>query len=168
LAKWGSLNKLIAAAHEAGSEEVLIQDFPGGVGCFEMCAKYCYGITITLSPHNVGEVRCGAEYLQMTETTEKSNLIFKLEVFLNSSILRGWKDAIICSGAAKSICHGPKISRYLYYNLSLPGSLIHLLFITLEAYISTFVLKFWKKGKRGCSPEGSECFLCFSFLTSLL
>jgi hypothetical protein len=101
LAKWGSLNKLIAAAHEAGSEEVLIQDFPGGVGCFEMCAKYCYGITITLSPHNVGEVRCGAEYLQMTETTEKSNLIFKLEVFLNSSILRGWKDAIICLRSSK-------------------------------------------------------------------
>jgi hypothetical protein len=80
---------------------VLIQDFPGGVGCFEMCAKYCYGITITLSPHNVGEVRCGAEYLQMTETTEKSNLIFKLEVFLNSSILRGWKDAIICLRSSK-------------------------------------------------------------------
>ena len=96
LAKWGCLNKLIVAAHEAGSEEVFIHGFPGGVGCFELCAKYCYGITITLSPHNVGEVRCGAEYLQMTETTEKSNLIFKLEVFLNSSILRGWKDAIIC------------------------------------------------------------------------
>ena len=96
LAKWGSLNKLVAAAQEAGSEEVLVHNFPGGVGCFELCAKYCYGITITLSPHNVGEVRCGAEFLQMTEATEKSNLIFKLEVFLNSSILRGWKDAIIC------------------------------------------------------------------------
>ena len=96
LAKWGNLNKLIAAGHEAGGEEVSLNGFPGGPGCFELCAKYCYGITITLSPHNVGEVRCGAEYLQMTETTEKSNLIFKLEVFLNSSILRGWKDAIIC------------------------------------------------------------------------
>jgi hypothetical protein len=101
LAKWGCLNKLIAEAQEAQSEEVLINDFPGGIVCFEMCAKYCYGITITLSPHNVGEVRCGAEFLQMTETIEKSNLIFKLEVFLDSSILRGWKDAIICLRTSK-------------------------------------------------------------------
>lgn len=101
LAKLGCLNKLIAAAHESESEEVLIHDFPGGVACFEMCAKYCYGISITLSPYNVGEVRCGAEFLQMTETTEKSNLIYKLEVFLTSSILRGWKDAIICLRSTK-------------------------------------------------------------------
>ena len=101
LAKWGCLNQLIAAAHESKSEEVLIHDFPGGVSCFDMCAKYCYGITITLSPHNVGEVRCGAEFLQMTETTEKSNLIYKLEVFLTSSILQGWKDVIICLRSSK-------------------------------------------------------------------
>lgn len=92
---------MIASALESASEEVLIYDFPGGVECFEMCAKYCYGITITLSPHNVGEVRCGAEFLQMTEATEKSNMIYKLEVFLNSSILRGWKDAIICLRSSK-------------------------------------------------------------------
>jgi len=99
LAKWGSLNKLIA---ESQSEEILIHGFPGGAACFEMCAKYCYGIIITLSPHNVGEVRCGAEFMEMTETTEKSNLIYKLEVFLNSSILRGWKDAVICLRSSKA------------------------------------------------------------------
>nr|PNR54992.1 hypothetical protein PHYPA_005885 [Physcomitrium patens] len=87
LAKCGCLNKLIASALESGSEEVLINEFPGRAKCFEMCAKYCYGISITLSPHIVGE---------MTEVTEKSNMIYKLEVFLNSSILRGWKDTIIC------------------------------------------------------------------------
>lgn len=74
----------------------MVTEFPGGAECFEMCAKFCYGVTITLNPHNVGAVRCGAEFLQMTENVEKSNLIFKLEVFLNSSILRGWKDSIIC------------------------------------------------------------------------
>lgn len=102
LAKWGCLNKLLAEAQESECEEVTIGDFPGGAGCFEMCAKFCYGITITLSPHNVGEVRCGAEYLQMSETTEKGNLIYKLDVFLNSSILRGWKDTIICLQYSKA------------------------------------------------------------------
>lgn len=85
-----------------------------------MCAKYCYGITITLSPHNVGEVRCGAEFLQMTEATEKSNMIYKLEVFLNSSILRGWKDAIICLRSSKPYmpwCEDLKVSPQLIYSL---------------------------------------------------
>ncbi len=98
LSKCGCVSKLLAEAHNTNSddEEVVILDFPGGAESFEMCAKFCYGITFTLSAHNVVEVLCGAKYLEMTEDIEKGNLIFKLEVFLNSSILRGWKDSIIC------------------------------------------------------------------------
>ncbi|KAH8932353.1 hypothetical protein BDL97_19G066400 [Sphagnum fallax] len=77
-------------------------EFPGSVESFEMCAKFCYGITFTLNASNVSAVRCAAEYLEMTETIEKSNLIFKLEVFFNSSILRGWKDSILCLQQSKS------------------------------------------------------------------
>lgn len=112
LAKWGCLNKLIA---ESESEEVVIQGFPGGVACFEMCAKYCYGIPVTVSPHNVGQLRCGAEFLHMTELTEKSNLIYKLEVFFSSSILHGWKDSIIClkaSHALSPLSEDLKVSPY--------------------------------------------------------
>ena len=101
LAKCGALNKLLAAAHESHQEDVTVIDFPGSAECFEMCAKFCYGIAITLNAHNVGKVRCGAEYLQMSETVEKSNLIFKMEVFLNSSILRSWKDSIVCLQSSK-------------------------------------------------------------------
>jgi hypothetical protein len=86
---------LLAEAQEY-SDEVTITDFPGGAECFEMCAKFCYGIAFTLSAHNLVEVCCGAKYLEMTEEMENGNLSFKLEVFLNSSILRSWKDAIIC------------------------------------------------------------------------
>lgn len=77
-------------------------EFPGSVESFEMCAKFCYGITFTLNASNVSAVRCAAEYLEMTEAIEKSNLIFKLEVFFNSSILRGWKDSILCLQQSKS------------------------------------------------------------------
>jgi hypothetical protein len=129
LAKWGCLNKLLAEAQDSGCEEVTISDFPGGAGCFEMCAKFCYGITITLSPHNVGEVRCGAEYLQMSETTEKGNLIYKLDVFLNSSILRGWKDTIICLQYSKA--HMPwaediKVSFHTLFLLNLSTTVFQL------------------------------------------
>ncbi|KAH9565533.1 hypothetical protein CY35_04G083400 [Sphagnum magellanicum] len=95
LSKCKCIRKLLAEAQEY-SDEVTITDFPGGAECFEMCAKFCYGIAFTLSAHNLVEVCCGAKYLEMTEEMENGNLSFKLEVFLNSSILRSWKDAIIC------------------------------------------------------------------------
>ncbi|KAG2704707.1 hypothetical protein I3760_05G016700 [Carya illinoinensis] len=36
-----------------------------------------------------------AEYLEMHETMERGNLIYKIDVFLTSSIFRSWKDSII-------------------------------------------------------------------------
>lgn len=82
---------------------VQLPDFPGGVEAFELCAKFCYGITITLSAHNIVAARCAAEYLQMTEDAEKGNLIYKLEVFLNSCILHGWKDSIVTLQTTKAL-----------------------------------------------------------------
>ncbi|KAI3931284.1 hypothetical protein MKX01_040201 [Papaver californicum] len=79
------------------SQELVIEldDFPCGIEVFEICAKFCYGIGITLSPLNIVSVRCAAEYLQMTEDVDKGNLISKLEAFLNACILRGWKDSLL-------------------------------------------------------------------------
>lgn len=65
--------------------------------------KFCYGITITLSALNVVPIRCAAEYLQMTEDVDKGNLIYKLEIFMNSCILRGWKDSIVTLQSTKAI-----------------------------------------------------------------
>ncbi|XP_044491642.1 BTB/POZ domain-containing protein At1g67900 [Mangifera indica] len=81
---------------------VQLHDFPGGVEAFELCAKFCYGITITLSAYNIVAARCAAEYLQMTEDVEKGNLIYKLEVFFNSCILHGWRDSIVTLQTTKA------------------------------------------------------------------
>ncbi|CAI9767909.1 unnamed protein product [Fraxinus pennsylvanica] len=83
-------------------QTVQIPDFPGGVEAFELCAKFCYGITITLSAYNIVSVRCAAEYLQMTEDVEKGNLIYKLEAFFNSCVLHGWSDSIITLQSTKA------------------------------------------------------------------
>ncbi|CAH9071173.1 unnamed protein product [Cuscuta europaea] len=74
---------------------VELPDFPGGLEAFELCTKFCYGYTITLSAYNIVSVRCAAEYLQMTEEIERGNLISKLDTFLNSCIFHGWKDTIV-------------------------------------------------------------------------
>ncbi|GAV84300.1 BTB domain-containing protein/NPH3 domain-containing protein [Cephalotus follicularis] len=103
LSKSNRLQKLVQKANEANSEEVTIVDFPGGPKAFEICAKFCYGMTVTLNAYNVVAARCAAEYLEMSEDVDRGNLIFKIEVFLNSSILRSWKDSIIVLQTTKSL-----------------------------------------------------------------
>ncbi|EOA28776.1 hypothetical protein CARUB_v10025008mg [Capsella rubella] len=100
LSKSGFLQKLIATSKNEEKEknqikEIDISEIPGGSVAFEICVKFCYGITVTLNAYNVVSARCAAEFLEMNETFEKSNLVYKIDVFLNSTIFRSWKDSII-------------------------------------------------------------------------
>ncbi|KAL5782991.1 hypothetical protein ACOSP7_008020 [Xanthoceras sorbifolium] len=103
LSKSNRLQKLVLKASEENSDEINITDFPGGPKAFEICAKFCYGMTVTLNAYNVVAARCAAEYLEMTEDVDRGNLIFKIEVFLNSSIFRSWKDSIIVLQTTRSL-----------------------------------------------------------------
>lgn len=103
LSKSARLQKLVAMANQENRDEIQIEDIPGGPAAFEICAKYCYGMTVTLNAYNVVAARCAAEYLEMYDTIEKGNLIYKVDVFLNSSIFRGWKDSIIVLQTTKSL-----------------------------------------------------------------
>ncbi|MED6206562.1 hypothetical protein PIB30_028018 [Stylosanthes scabra] len=103
LSKSNRLQKLVSKANEDNSDEIYLDDFPGGPKAFEVCAKFCYGMTVTLNPYNVVAARCAAEFLEMTEDIDKGNLIFKIEVFLNSSIFRSWKDSIIVLQTTKAL-----------------------------------------------------------------
>ncbi|XP_057959756.1 BTB/POZ domain-containing protein NPY1 [Malania oleifera] len=103
LSKSNRLQKLVLKANEDNSDEIHIVNFPGGAKAFEICAKFCYGMTVTLNAYNVVAARCAAEYLEMTEDVDRGNLIFKIEVFLNSSVFRSWKDSIIVLQTTKSL-----------------------------------------------------------------
>ncbi|KAK7311046.1 hypothetical protein RJT34_08920 [Clitoria ternatea] len=103
LSKSNRLQKLVSNANEENSDEIQLDDFPGGPKAFEICAKFCYGMMVTLNAYNVVAARCAAEYLEMTEHIDKGNLIFKIEVFLTSSIFRSWKDSIIVLQTTKSL-----------------------------------------------------------------
>lgn len=103
MSKSARLQKLVATTSEESSDEIHIHDIPGGPAAFEICAKFCYGMTVTLNAYNVVAARCAAEYLEMYETVDKGNLIYKVEVFLNSSIFRSWKDSIIVLQTTKSL-----------------------------------------------------------------
>ncbi|XP_022741420.1 BTB/POZ domain-containing protein NPY3-like [Durio zibethinus] len=103
LSKSVRLQKLVATSNDENNDEIYIQDIPGGPAAFEICAKFSYGMTVTLNAYNVVAARCAAEYLEMYETVEKGNLIYKIDVFLNSSIFRSWKDSIIVLQTTKSL-----------------------------------------------------------------
>ncbi|KAK4357856.1 hypothetical protein RND71_023466 [Anisodus tanguticus] len=105
LSKSAFLQKLVANSSEGDGDEVYIHDVPGGPTSFEICAKFCYGMTVTLNAYNVSAARCAAEYLGMHESVEKGNLIYKVDVFLQSSIFRSWKDSIIFIQTTKSKLH---------------------------------------------------------------
>lgn len=103
LSKCLGLQQQCYESPESSSQQVvLLPEFPGGVEAFELCAKFCYGMTITISAYNIVSARCAAEYLQMTEDVEKGNLIYKLEAFFNSCVLHGWKDSIVTLQSTKT------------------------------------------------------------------
>ncbi|KAJ6921306.1 hypothetical protein NC652_015268 [Populus alba x Populus x berolinensis] len=95
LPKCGLLQRLCADSDDSSTVTIQLHDIPGGEAAFELCAKYCYGITINLSAHNFVSAFCAAKFLRMTEAVEKGNFVLKLEAFFNSCILVGWKDSII-------------------------------------------------------------------------
>ncbi|GFP99602.1 BTB/POZ domain-containing protein npy2 [Phtheirospermum japonicum] len=95
LARSARLKKLVSSANEVNVEEVHLHDIPGGPTAFETCAKFCYDTAVNLNAYNVISARCAAEYLEMHETVEKGNLVYKIDVFLSSCVFRSWKDSII-------------------------------------------------------------------------
>ncbi|XP_015691030.1 BTB/POZ domain-containing protein NPY3-like isoform X2 [Oryza brachyantha] len=103
LSKSSRLQRLVASSNEESNNELDISDIPGGPSAFEICAKFCYGMIVTLNAYNVLAARCAAEYLEMFETIDKGNLIYKIDVFLTSSIFRAWKDSIIVLQSTKSL-----------------------------------------------------------------
>ncbi|KAM3294018.1 hypothetical protein ACQJBY_037112 [Aegilops geniculata] len=103
LSKSSRLQRLVASSNEESDDEVNISDIPGGASAFEICAKFCYGMIVTLNAYNVLAARCAAEYLEMFETIDKGNLIYKIDVFLTSSVFRTWKDSIIVLQSTKSL-----------------------------------------------------------------
>ncbi|KAK6923968.1 NPH3 domain, partial [Dillenia turbinata] len=126
LSKSARLQKLVASANEESSDEIHIQDIPGGPAAFEVCAKFCYGMTVTLNAYNVVAVRCAGEYLEMYETVEKGNLVYKIDVFLNSSIFRSWKDSIIVLQTTRSLlpwCEELKVVGHCLESISTKASI---------------------------------------------
>ncbi|KAE9599137.1 putative SKP1/BTB/POZ domain, NPH3 domain-containing protein [Lupinus albus] len=93
--KCGLLQNICYDSNDSESVSIELHDLPGGADAFELCAKFCYGISIHISAYNILSTLCAAKFLQMNESTEKGNFVGKLEAFFSSCILEGWKDSIV-------------------------------------------------------------------------
>ncbi|XP_075494625.1 BTB/POZ domain-containing protein At1g67900-like [Primulina tabacum] len=152
LSKCLRLQRLCAQSSEASQIQIIhLHDYPGGVEAFEMCAKFCYGITITLSAFNIVSVRCAAEYLQMTEDIDKGNLIYKIEVFLTSCILQGWRDSIVTLQSTKAFSLWSE-------NLRITGRCIEAIASKVLAHPTKINLShsYSRRGRDDMSWNGSE------------
>ncbi|XP_066361542.1 BTB/POZ domain-containing protein NPY4-like [Miscanthus floridulus] len=126
LSKSSRLQRLVASSNEEKNDEVDISDIPGGPSAFEICAKFCYGMIVTLNAYNVLAARCAAEYLEMFETIDKGNLIYKIDVFLTSSVFRTWKDSIIVLQSTKSLlpwCENLKVINHCIDSIASKASI---------------------------------------------
>ncbi|KAJ1428625.1 SKP1/BTB/POZ domain superfamily [Sesbania bispinosa] len=94
LPKCGLLQRLCSDTSDSESVPLELHDMPGGPDAFELCAKFCYGVSINISAHNFVPALCAAKLLQMNDSIEKGNFVGKLEAFFSSCILEGWKDSI--------------------------------------------------------------------------
>lgn len=47
-------------------KRVMLREFPGGSCTFSLIADYCYGLDVDINSRNVVDLRCAAEFLQMT------------------------------------------------------------------------------------------------------
>jgi hypothetical protein len=45
---------------------IVLTDFPGGPDAFKLVAAYCYNVHVDVTQRNVCQLRCAAEFLQMT------------------------------------------------------------------------------------------------------
>ncbi|KAG8082368.1 hypothetical protein GUJ93_ZPchr0014g46773 [Zizania palustris] len=107
LSKCMGLQALCVESGDGGAVE--LPDFPGGAEAFEVCAKFCYGITVTIGARNVVTVLCAATRLGMTEAADRGNLAAKLEAFVSSCLLRRWKDALTVLHSTRrhaTVCEG--------------------------------------------------------------
>ena len=83
-----------------GVQTCALPIFPGGEEAFEICAKFCYGIAISISASNFVPAMLAARFLRMTEHVAKGNLVAKLETFFDTCVLQGWRDSITALQAA--------------------------------------------------------------------
>jgi hypothetical protein len=101
--KEATMKQLQQESEEPGSNikqllRLQVTEMPGGPKAFEMVARFCYNGAESIpaiSSTNVAVLRCAAEFLDMTESVCKGNLVRKTEEYLRAMVLWCWEESLI-------------------------------------------------------------------------
>lgn len=99
----GKIKKLVEELSETdaiANPMLEFSDFPGGPDTFELAVKFCYNVNFDITITNAAQLRCAAEFLEMTDDYGEDNLHSRTESFLNEIVL----DSIEKSAAVLRAC----------------------------------------------------------------
>ncbi|KAK7350214.1 hypothetical protein VNO77_08492 [Canavalia gladiata] len=88
VSKSGRIRRLVAEHRDSDISRVELLNLPGGAECFELAAKFCYGINFEITSTNVAQLCCVSDYLEMTEDFSKDNLGSRAEEYLDSIVCK--------------------------------------------------------------------------------
>ncbi|XP_042450777.1 BTB/POZ domain-containing protein At3g08570-like isoform X1 [Zingiber officinale] len=90
----GKIWKMVVESREPDLSRLELHEVPGGAEAFELAAKFCYGTNFEITASNVAQLRCIAEYLEMTEHYQERNLIVRAEAFLNEVVFQSLEKSL--------------------------------------------------------------------------
>ncbi|EXB75306.1 BTB/POZ domain-containing protein [Morus notabilis] len=90
----GKIRKMVADTKDSNLSKLELLKIPGGPQAFELAMKFCYGMNFEITTSNVAQLRCAAEYLEMTEDYRDENLIKRTETYLNEVVFHGLEKSI--------------------------------------------------------------------------
>ncbi|KAL5550418.1 hypothetical protein UlMin_000594 [Ulmus minor] len=99
----GKIRKMVADEKETNLSKLELLNIPGGPQAFELAMKFCYGMNFEITTSNVAELRCAAEYLEMTDDYRDENLINRTETYLNDVVIRSLDKSIEVLSACEAL-----------------------------------------------------------------
>ncbi|KAJ6969210.1 hypothetical protein D5086_029832 [Populus alba] len=90
----GKIRKMVADAKDSNISKLELCNLPGGPHTFELAMKFCYGMNFEITTANVADLRCAAEYLEMTEDYREENLIARTETYLNEFVVQSLERSV--------------------------------------------------------------------------
>lgn len=93
MAKSSKIASLLKENYKANLYSIL-RDIPTTPETFELVARFCHGYDVHMSAENVIPLICVAEYLGMTESHSKNNLLDQSLLFFQEKILPNWNETI--------------------------------------------------------------------------
>ncbi|XP_020208431.1 BTB/POZ domain-containing protein At5g48800 isoform X2 [Cajanus cajan] len=99
----GRIRRLVAEHRDSDISRVELLHLPGGAECFELAAKFCYGINFEITSTNVAQLCCVSDYLEMTEDFSKDNLGSRAEEYLDSIVCKNLEMCVIVLQQCESL-----------------------------------------------------------------